>query len=211
MPGQRFRPNPTRSPVVQAEFVISAVSESDFPEEGIPEVVFTGRSNVGKSSLINRLTRNRRLARTSSTPGKTQSINFYRINGSCFFIDLPGFGYAKAGKQSIRQWERIIEQYFQNRSFIVLAVQLVDSRMPPTRLDLQLSEWLERLNIARMIVATKSDKLSNNQRAAQSRIISDSFGGHPPVMSSAETGAGCEEIWKRVLQATAAAKSSIGS
>jgi GTP-binding protein len=197
--------------VVQTEFVISAVSQSDFPQEGIPEVVFTGRSNVGKSSLINRLTRNRRLARTSSTPGKTQSINFYRINGSCFLVDLPGFGYAKAGKQSIRQWERIIEQYFQNRSFIVLAVQLVDSRMPPTRLDLQLSEWLERLNIARMLVATKSDKLSNNQRIAQSRIISDSFGGHPLVMSSAKTGAGCEEIWKRLLQATAAAKSSIGS
>jgi len=189
--------------VVQAEFIISAVSEGDFPQEGIPEVVFTGRSNVGKSSLINQLTRIRRLARTSSTPGKTQSINFYRINGSYFFVDLPGFGYAKAGKQAIRQWKRLIDQYFQNRSLIVLAVQLIDSRMPPTSLDLHLSEWLEKLNIARMLVATKSDKLSNNQRVAQSRIISDSFGGQPIVMSSAETGAGCKEIWKRVLQATA--------
>ena len=189
--------------MVQAEFIISAVSEGDFPQEGIPEVVFTGRSNVGKSSLINQLTRIRRLARTSSTPGKTQSINFYRINGSYFFVDLPGFGYAKAGKQAIRQWKRLIDQYFQNRSLIVLAVQLIDSRMPPTSLDLHLSEWLEKLNIARMLVATKSDKLSNNQRVAQSRIISDSFGGQPIVMSSAETGAGCKEIWKRVLQATA--------
>jgi len=190
--------------VVQAEFVISAVSESDFPQEGIPEVVFAGRSNVGKSSLINRLTRNRKLARTSSTPGKTQSINFYRINGSCFFVDLPGFGYAKAGKQAVRHWKRIIEQYFQSRSLIVLTVQLIDSRMPPTSLDLHLSEWLERLNIARMLVATKSDKLSNNKRIAQARIISDSLGGHPIVMSSAETGAGCKEIWKRVQQATSA-------
>jgi GTP-binding protein len=197
--------------VVQAEFIISAVSESHFPQEGIPEVVFTGRSNVGKSSLINRLTRNRKLARTSSTPGKTQSINFYRINGSYFFVDLPGFGYAKAGKQALRRWKTIIEQYFLKRSRIVLAIQLVDSRMPPTRLDLDLSEWLERLKIARMLVATKSDKLSNNQRIAQSRIISDSFGGQPIVMSSAETGAGCKEIWERVLQATAAKKSSIES
>jgi len=200
---------PSRFPVVHAEFVISAVSESNFPREGIPEVVFTGRSNVGKSSLINRLIRNRKLARTSSTPGKTQSINFYRINGSYFFVDLPGFGYARAGKQAIRQWQRIIEQYFRNRSLIVLVIQLVDSRMPPTPLDLHLSEWLEKLSIARMLVATKSDKLSNNQRVAQSRIISDSFGGQPPVMSSAETGAGCKEIWKRVLQATAVTKPSI--
>ncbi len=190
--------------MIQAEFIISAVSEKDFPQEGIPEVVFAGRSNVGKSSLINRLTRNRKLARTSSTPGKTQSINFYRINSSYFFVDLPGFGYAKAAKHAIRQWQRVIEQYFRSRSSIVLAVQLVDSRMPPTRLDLYLSEWLERLNINRMIVATKSDKLSNNQRIAQSRVISDFFGGQHVVMSSAETGAGCKEIWKRVLQATAA-------
>lgn len=197
----------TQSPsisVIQAEFIISAVSDKDFPQEGIPEVVFAGRSNVGKSSLINRLIRSRKLARTSSTPGKTQSINFYRINGSYFFVDLPGFGYAKAAKHAIRQWQRVIEQYFRNRSSIVLAVQLVDSRMPPTSLDLHLSEWLERLNIDRMIVATKSDKLSNNRRIAQSRIISDSFGGQPVVMSSAETGAGCKEIWKKVMQATAA-------
>jgi GTP-binding protein len=190
--------------VVQAEFVTSAVSKSDFPQEGIPEVVFAGRSNVGKSSLINRLIHHRKLARTSSTPGKTQTVNFYRIAGSYFFVDLPGFGYAKAGKYEIRQWERIIEQYFQKRSSIVLAIQLVDSRMPPTRLDLRLSDWLERLNIARMLVATKSDKLSNSQKITQSRIISDFFGGQPPLMSSAKTGAGCREIWKRVLQATAA-------
>ncbi len=190
--------------MIQAEFIISAVSKKDFPQEEIPEVVFAGRSNVGKSSLINRLIRNRKLARTSSTPGKTQSINFYRINGSCFFVDLPGFGYAKAAKHAIRQWQRVIEQYFQNRSSIVLVVQLVDSRMPPTSLDLHLSEWLGRLNIDRMIVATKSDKLSNNRRIAQSRIISDSFRGQPIVMSSAETGAGCKEIWNKVMQATAA-------
>jgi GTP-binding protein len=195
--------------VVQAEFVISAVSKRDFPEEGIPEVVFAGRSNVGKSSLINRLAGNQGLARISSTPGKTQSINFYRFDGSLFLVDLPGFGYAKAGKQVIRQWKKLIEQYFRNRSFIVLTIQLVDSRMPPTNLDLQLYEWLESLKIPRMLVATKSDKLSNNRKVAQSRIISDSFGGQAVVMSSAETGAGCKVIWQRVLQATALFESPI--
>jgi GTP-binding protein len=197
--------------VVQAECVISAVSNRDFPHEGIPEVVFAGRSNVGKSSLINRLAGNQRLARVSSTPGKTQSINFYRVDDLLFFVDLPGFGYAKAGKDIIRGWKKLSEQYFRNRSLIVLTVQLVDSRMSPTSLDLQLFDWLESLKVPRMLVATKSDKLSNNQRAAQSRIISDSFGGQSVVMSSAETGAGCKEIWKRVLQATALTESSIES
>jgi GTP-binding protein len=194
--------------VVQADFVISAVSEHDFPKEGIPEVVFAGRSNVGKSSLINRLAGKKNLARTSSTPGKTQSINFYRLDGSFFFVDLPGFGYAKAGKFAVQQWKTLIERYFQSRSVIVLAIQLVDSRMPPTRLDLQLSEWFEKLGIPRIIVATKSDKLSNNQKGTQLHVISESFEKQSIIMSSTETGAGCKDIWKRVLQATAVVKPS---
>ncbi len=194
--------------MVQAEFIISAASKRDFPQEGISEVVFAGRSNVGKSSLINRLAGCANLARTSSTPGKTQTINFYRIDGSCFFVDLPGYGYAKTGKAAIQRWKNLIELYFINRSAIVLAIQLVDSRMPPTSLDLRLFEWLERLKMPNLVVATKADKLSNNQRSAQSRIISDSFGGQSIVMCSAETGIGCKEIWKRVLQATAVTKSS---
>jgi len=194
--------------VVKAEFIISAASKRDFPQDGIPEVVFAGRSNVGKSSLINRLTGNEKLARTSSTPGKTQSINFYRIDGSFYFVDLPGFGYAKAAKSEIQRWKGLIEQYIINRSAIVLAIQLVDSRMPPTILDLRLFEWLERLEVPHILVGTKADKLSNNQRNTQMRVISKSFGGQSLVMSSAETGAGCKEIWKRVLQATAVTKSS---
>jgi GTP-binding protein len=194
--------------VTQAEFVISAVSERGFPQDGIPEIVFAGRSNAGKSSLINRLAGKAKLARISSAPGKTQSINFFRINASFFFVDLPGFGYAKTGKRTIRQWKKLIEQYFKDRSSIVLAVQLVDSRMPPTPLDLQLSEWLERLKIPRMLVATKSDKLSNNQKAAQSRIMSDCFRDNAVLMCSAKTGEGCKEIWKRVLQAVAVIETS---
>jgi GTP-binding protein len=189
--------------VIQADFVISAVSENDFPREEIPEVVFAGRSNVGKSSLINRLAGNSKLARTSTTPGKTQSINFYRLNRSFFFVDLPGYGYAKAGKAAVQHWKRLVDQYFQKRTTIVLAVQLIDARMPPTELDVQLAGWLEKLTVPRMLVATKSDKLSNNQQREQLRVISNSFGGQPVVMSSAKTGTGCKDIWKRVLQVTA--------
>ena len=189
--------------MIQADFVISAVSENDFPREEIPEVVFAGRSNVGKSSLINRLTGNSKLARTSTTPGKTQSINFYRLNRSFFFVDLPGYGYAKAGKAAVQHWKRLVDQYFQKRSTIVLAIQLIDARMPPTELDVQLAGWLEKLDVPRMLVATKSDKLSNNQQREQLRVISNSFGGQPVVMSSAKTGTGCKDIWKRVLQVTA--------
>ena len=194
--------------MTQAEFVISAVSERDFPREGIPEIVFAGRSNVGKSSLINRLAGTAKLARTSSTPGKTQSINFYRINGEFYFVDLPGFGYAKAAKSAVRQWKNLVERYFESRSTIALVLQLVDSRMPPTSLDIGLSEWLGEMQLPRMIVATKTDKLSNNQRGALTRNMSNSLGGQPVVVSSAETGAGCRDIWKRVLQAAAVVRSA---
>lgn len=189
--------------MIQAEFVISAVSKEDFPREGIPEVVFAGRSNVGKSSLINRLAGSSKLARTSSSPGKTQTINFYRINKSFFFVDLPGYGYAKAGKAAVRQWRTLIDSYFFERPTIVLAVQLVDSRIPPVKSDIQLSEWLDQLGVPRVLVATKADKLSNNEKNAQLRALSVSFEGQPVVMSSAKTGTGCKEVWQRVLQATA--------
>jgi GTP-binding protein len=192
--------------VIQADFVISAVSEQDFPQEGIPEVVFAGRSNVGKSSLINSLTGSKKLARTSSTPGKTQTVNFYRINRSYFFVDLPGFGYAKAGKSAIREWNELIERYFRKRSNIALVVQLIDSRISPTKQDLQLFDWLERLKIPHMLVGTKADKLSGNERVAQMRIISNSFGGSTAVLSSAKTGIGCQEIYAKVIQAAAAVK-----
>jgi len=188
--------------------VKSAVSERDFPREGIPEVVFTGRSNVGKSSLINRLAGHGKLARTSSTPGKTQCINYYRINRTFFFVDLPGFGYAKAAKFAVRKWKDLIERYFHKQSTIALVIQLVDSRMAPTEMDIQLSEWLDELELPRIVVATKSDKLSNSQKILQSRLLTGSMGGRSIVMSSAKTGEGCREIWKQVQQATATPEAS---
>jgi GTP-binding protein len=193
--------------VIQIEFVISAVSERDFPKEGIPEVVFAGRSNVGKSSLINSLAGNNSLARISSTPGKTQTVNFYRINSSFFFVDLPGFGYAKAGKAAIRQWKDLIDRYFLNREQIALVIQLIDSRMLPTKQDLQLFEWLESLRLPHLVVGTKSDKLSGNQLSAQMHAISKSFKGRTVAMASAKTGAGCKEILQQVLKAAATVQS----
>ena len=193
----------------QAEFIISAVSERDFLSEGIPEVVFTGRSNVGKSSLINKLAGNRKLARTSSTPGKTQSVNYYRLNGSFFFVDLPGFGYAKAGKTEVRKWKDLIERYFHKQTTIALVIQLVDSRMQPTEMDIQLSEWMDALELPRTVAATKSDKLSKSQKIQQSRLISSSLGGRYVVMTSAKTGEGCRELWKQVHEAVTAGRAPV--
>jgi len=189
---------------MHAEFVVSAFSERDFPRPDIPEVVLAGRSNVGKSSLINRLAGQKSLARTSSTPGKTRCINFYRMDGAFFLVDLPGYGYSAAGRAASRSWRRLIESYFENRARIALAVQLVDARMPPTPLDTQLAGWLDRLGIRRMIVATKSDKLSGNERKVQQREISLAFAGAPVTLTSAATGDGCKEIWKHITEALAA-------
>jgi GTP-binding protein len=185
-----------------AEFVVSAVAWQDLPREGIPEIALAGRSNVGKSSLINRLVGQKNLARTSSTPGKTQSINFYRINRSFYLVDLPGYGYAKAGKSASRQWKNLVEKYFRERSGIVLALHLVDARMLPTPLDFVLAGWLDHLEIPHMIVATKADKLSGNEKGVQHRAISAAFRDRSVVLWSAVSGLGCKEIWQRVDEVT---------
>jgi GTP-binding protein len=181
---------------LEAEFIVSAFFERDFPRPDIPEVVL-----AGKSSLINRLTGQQGLARTSSTPGKTQSINFYRVNRALYFVDLPGFGYAKVSKSATRQWRHLVEQYFRERPAIALVLQLVDSRIPPTPLDLELGDWLDQLGIARTVVATKADKLSGNERVRLLRVLSETFGRAPVIISSAVTGIGCREIWNRVAEA----------
>lgn len=182
----------------EAEFIVSAYASSDFPREGIPEIALAGRSNVGKSSLINRLAGIKNLARTSSTPGKTQSINFYRFQSSLFLVDLPGYGFSKAGKAKSRQWKHLIEQYFTNRPEIALVMHLVDARLPPTALDLELAAWIRHRGIPRIVVATKADKLSGNKRAVQQRVISGTFDQAPVILFSAVTGMGGKEIWNRV-------------
>jgi GTP-binding protein len=185
----------------QVEFIISAFSPRDFPRAEIPEIVVAGRSNVGKSSLINRIVGVKGLARTSATPGKTRSINFYRCDGSFFLVDLPGFGFAK-GKDGSREWKKLVEQYFDSRPSVALVIHLVDARMPPTDLDIQFAEWLAHLGIPRLVAATKADKLSGNQRTSELRTINGVFPDVPVIFSSAVTGIGCKEIWNRVVEAT---------
>jgi GTP-binding protein len=184
----------------EVEFVASAFSPREFPGPSLPEVVVAGRSNVGKSSLINRLVGVKGVARTSAAPGKTRSINFYRCNRAFYLVDLPGFGFAQ-GKSESREWKGLIEKYFQRGPGVALVIHLVDARMPPTGMDIQFAEWLDYLGVPRLVVATKADKISGNQRAAEKRAIAEAFPEVPVIFSSAITGVGCKEIWNRVVEA----------
>ncbi len=146
--------------VKSAEFVISAARREQFPSDAIPEVAFVGRSNVGKSSLINSLVNRRSLAKTSSTPGKTRQINFFRINGSSHFADLPGYGYARVSKQERESWRRLIESYLVERRQLRMVLALSDIRHEATVLDRSLFDWLESIDRRVLIVLTKYDKVS---------------------------------------------------
>ena len=186
----------------RAEFVRSFLSESELPRDGSPEVVLAGRSNVGKSSLINSLVGRKGLARTGSRPGTTQAINFYRLEGRFYLVDLPGFGYHEAGKQASREWARQIRRYIQRRETIVLVLQLIDGRIEPTDQDLQLAAWLDHAGIQRAVVATKCDKLSGDEQVKCRSQLAECMSRAEIILSSAVTGQGCREIWKRVADAT---------
>lgn len=163
-------------------------------------VVFLGRSNVGKSSLINRLLGAKGLARTSSQPGRTQSVNFYRINEHVRFVDLPGYGYAKVPKAVRESWRPMVEGFLERRrEAIRLAVLLVDSRHGTRDLDLVMRDWVASAGISYVVAATKADKLSGNARARAARELGQSLGGGEhgdPIMTSATTGLGIREIWR---------------
>ncbi len=150
-------------PVHKAEFVISNTDVSKAPQEPLPEYAFIGRSNVGKSSLINMLTNQKKLAKTSATPGKTQLINHFKINDSWFLVDLPGYGYAKTSKANRKKFQKIITDYFLKRPNLVNAFVLVDSRHEPQKIDLAFMRWLGEHGIPFAIVFTKADKLSSNE------------------------------------------------
>ncbi|MGC8594075.1 MAG: ribosome biogenesis GTP-binding protein YihA/YsxC [Candidatus Kryptoniota bacterium] len=149
-----------------AKFVTSAVDYSQVPDTDLPEVAFIGRSNVGKSSLINKLCNKKNLAQASSTPGKTRSLNFFLINDSLFFVDLPGYGYAIAPEHMKSSWAKLIETYLSDRKQLKLVVQILDSRHEPMELDKIMVGWLEFYKIPYVIVMTKADKLSQNKMNA---------------------------------------------
>jgi GTP-binding protein len=187
--------------VTSAEFVKSAFKESDWPSDSKPEIAFLGRSNVGKSSLINSLLMVRALARTSSTPGRTQSLNFFVINDRFRFVDLPGFGYARVPQQIKSTWGDMVTSYLANRRQLVLSIHIVDSRHEPTKQDLQLHEWLEHSNKPRLMVATKSDKLSNNELRKNLEHIRKVLNDEPVLAYSAKTGRGRIELWRAIKTA----------
>jgi len=187
--------------VVTAEFVKSAFQESDWPRDSKPEIAFLGRSNVGKSSLINSLLAVRGLARTSSTPGRTQSLNFFQINNRFYFVDLPGFGYAKVPREIKSSWGEMATSYLAKRRQLVLSIHIVDSRHEPTKQDLQLHEWLEESTKPHLIVATKSDKLSNNELRKNLGHIARVLNVDSVMAYSAKSGRGREELWRAIKSA----------
>jgi GTP-binding protein len=150
--------------IKSSEFIISAVKQSQYPTDGLPEIALAGRSNVGKSSLINMLVNRKKLARTSSAPGKTQTINFYKINNEFHLVDLPGYGFAKVSKKNKEEWGRIIEEYLTSRENLIEVLQLVDIRHKPTQQDKQMYNWIKYFGYKGIVVATKLDKLKRSQR-----------------------------------------------
>ena len=184
--------------VNSATFIKSATSTEHYPRDGRPEIAFMGRSNVGKSSLINSLLGVRGLARTSSTPGRTQLINFFSINDSFNFVDFPGYGYARVPRDVKKLWGPMIEKYLATRANLVLSILITDSRHEPTELDLLMKGWLEARGKPFIIVATKADKLSSNKLRASLSRASAVLGGNELVPYSAVTGSGAPRIWKEI-------------
>ena len=195
--------------IVSAEFVKSAFNAQHYTTDGLPEIAFLGRSNVGKSSLLNSLLQRKGLARTSNTPGRTQSINFFLINESFYFTDLPGYGYAKVSKTMRQDWGVMAEEYLAERRELVLSIQLVDSRHEPTQLDKQLHEWLIHHHKNHFVVATKADKLSNNKLKTSLQEIETSLPESKIIAYSALTGKGRDEVWREI--ANSLEKSSTNS
>ncbi|WP_405100858.1 ribosome biogenesis GTP-binding protein YihA/YsxC [Oceanobacillus sp. FSL H7-0719] len=187
----------------QAEIVISAVSEAQYPDEGLPEIALAGRSNVGKSSFINTLINRKNLARTSSKPGKTQTLNFYKLNEAFYFVDVPGYGYAKVSKKEREKWGRMMDAYFQKRETLKAVVLVCDIRHEPTDADVQMYDYLKYYDLSIIIIATKLDKVNKSKRHKQLKLVKQTFevdDNDIVIPFSSETGEGKEEAWQTLKQ-----------
>lgn len=193
--------------IKNAEFILSVGAAAQLPKDGLPQIAFCGRSNVGKSSLINALLNRRGLAKTSNTPGKTRLLNFFRITPAesiyppFYFVDLPGYGYAKVSQTEREAWRQLIESYLQNSPRLCGAFALIDSRHGPQKNDLDLLTWLAHVRQRVVVVATKADKLSNQQRAERQREITAALQHLPPaplLFFSALTAVGKKELWQQI-------------
>src|SRR5690625_4810637 len=159
--------------VNKAEIIISAVSERQYPPDGLPEIALIGRSNVGKSSFINAMIQRKSLARTSSQPGKTQTMNFYLINEQFYFVDLLGYGYAKVSQKERQKWGEMIEHYILSRPNLQCVIHLIDFRHPPTNDDINMYRWLKHYNIETILIATKRDKVRPSQYDKNKKTIKE--------------------------------------
>jgi len=183
--------------IKSAVFVTSATKPSQYPSHNRPEIAFAGRSNVGKSSLINKTLGVKKLVKTSSTPGRTQLINFFCINDRVYFVDLPGYGYAKVPVEVQKKWGPMVETYVKNRPGLRAVVVILDVRRMPNELDMDLMEWLTYYHIPQILVLTKADKLKRGKRMEQTRRIAQSLDVdlQSMIVFSATTGMGVTELW----------------
>src|SRR5665647_335108 len=183
--------------IKKAEFVSSYVDIISLPVDNLPEIAMVGRSNVGKSSLINKVVNRKNLAKSSSTPGKTRTINYYILNSEWYMVDLPGYGFARVSKAEREKWGRMIEKYLSNRGQLRGVVQLLDIRHPPTENDIKMKQWLEHYEIPILLVATKTDKVSRNEKNKNIAVIKKTLNLSPdqlPIAFSAESGEGLAEV-----------------
>jgi len=185
-----------------AKFVCSAVTPGQYPPDDLPEVAFAGRSNVGKSSLINKILSRKKLVRTSKTPGRTQLLNFFEINELWRFVDFPGYGYAKVPVEVKKRWRPMVESYLTTRVNLRGMVWLLDIRREVSKEDLHLWDWLQAKQVPVIIVVTKADKLSKNKRNKQAASIAKSLGRKTQelIQFSATSGEGKDEIWQALLR-----------
>ncbi len=190
--------------ITSAQFIKSATKPSEYPRgRKLPELAFAGRSNVGKSSLINALVGRKNLAKTSASPGRTQTINFYLVNEKISFVDLPGYGYARVPLAVRKAWKPMVESYLQVRQELRLVVLILDARREVSPEDANLLDWLDHHRIPSVLVLTKADKLSQMERARQKRRLIENLmlAGRDFLFFSAQTGEGKEELWKKILAA----------
>jgi GTP-binding protein len=191
-----------------ARFMASATDAAQFPTPALPEVAFLGRSNVGKSSVINTLV-DAKLARTSSTPGRTRSINFFEVRWpgkpqpEVIFADLPGYGYAKLSREISQEWPKFIEPYLNARPTLALCLALVDVNVPPQDSDRQLLDFLNASGRRFLLIATKSDRLSNNSLRNALKTLSEAYPTAPVIPFSAKTRTGRDEVWSKIRQSVA--------
>lgn len=188
--------------ITAAEFITSAVEPSQYPPGDLPEIAFAGRSNVGKSSLINTLVNRKKLVKTSSTPGRTQLINFFKINQAMYFVDLPGFGYAKVPAAVRKKWGPMVERYIGARSNLLGLVVLMDIRREPGAGENDLINWLEHYRIPYLPVITKCDKLSKNKQIGRRAAIAKKLGmdAGDLILFSAKTRLGVPDLWEAIKE-----------